>query len=133
MLGIGLVMRRGGRTGQVEHDIDLARPAQQGGWQRVADIGFDHLEAWLMRQMREVDAPAGEEAVEADHLRALGQQGVAEMRAEEPRPARDDGQIALRGPHSGTRPTDGIAAQRAGAAAPGWRETMPSRLRQYGP
>jgi hypothetical protein len=55
------------------------------------------------------------------------------MRAEEPRPARDNREIALRGPHSGTRPTDGRAARCARAAAPGWRKAILSRLRKHGP
>ena len=42
----------------------------------------DQLEALVVEQMLDVAPRAGEEIVEADDLRALRQQALAEMRAE---------------------------------------------------
>ena len=37
----------------------------------------------FVREMGDILGPAGEEAVEADHARTLGEQGIAQMRADE--------------------------------------------------
>ncbi len=87
VLGIVLVQRRRGDAGQV---VDLVeRLVRDGGRQRVDHVALDQREALIAEQSRQVLAPAGQEAVQADHLRARAHQPFAQMRSEEARAARD--------------------------------------------
>ena len=66
MLGIGLVLRRRGCTGEVE---DQCWP--QAAWQWVDHVMFDQVEPRITRQIVDVDPAPGQEAVEADDAKAI--------------------------------------------------------------
>ena len=80
------------------------------------------LEPRIPDQVRDVVAGAGDEVVHPDHLVALGQQPVAQVRAEEAGRAGDED------PHADP-PADAVVleAQR-GAAAPGSYRLRPSTM-----
>ena len=68
---------------------------RERGGQRVDDVGLDEVEARVALQMAKVAASAGVKVVEADHVRAVGEQGVAKMRPEEPGASGDEDGLLL--------------------------------------
>ena len=78
-----LVVHRRRGAGQVVDLVDL-------GEERLADVVPQQLEARMVEQVLDVVPPAGEEVVQADDVVALGQQPVAEMRADEAGAAGDE-------------------------------------------
>ncbi len=77
-----LVMDGRGRTGQIVDAVDLHV-------EREGHVVPHQLEARVVQEVRDVAPRAGEEIVDAEHFRTVGEQPVAKMRAEEPRPAGD--------------------------------------------
>ena len=72
---VALVVDRRRRTGQVEDLVDLHR-------QRIGDVVAHQLEAMVVEQRLDVGARAREEVVEAHDLVPIGEQPLAQMRAE---------------------------------------------------
>ena len=73
---VALVVDRRGRAGEVEDLVDLHG-------QRLLHVVADQLEARVVEQVLDVGARAGEEVVEAHDLVPIGEQALAQMRAEE--------------------------------------------------
>jgi hypothetical protein len=82
------VIRRAGRGGEVEQIIDLSQV------ERLADILLYQGESRIILQASQVGSPSGSKIVYAHHMMALGQKGVAEMRAEEAGGAGDQDTIS---------------------------------------
>ena len=85
VLGIGLVVRRRGRAGEMIDvgELDAARRAATAAGCRSRHARRTRSAAHRSR-CREIFATAGLEIVEADDLRAFGEQAVAQVRSEEP-------------------------------------------------
>jgi hypothetical protein len=94
VLRVGLVVGGRGRAGEVEDPVELDPPAQARR-QGVDDVRVDQVEPGLALQVAQVLAAAGEEVVQADHVGAVGEQGVAEVGAQEPGPAGHENDAAL--------------------------------------
>ena len=73
---IVLVVDRRGRAGEVVDLVDL-------DVEREGDVVAHQLEMRIAQQMRDVVLAAGEEVVDAQHVVAVAQQALAQMRAEE--------------------------------------------------
>ena len=71
-----LVVDRRGRAGQVVDLVDL-------DVEREGDVVAHQLEVRVVQQVDDVVLGAGEEVVDAQHVVAVGQQAVAQVRAEE--------------------------------------------------
>ena len=93
VLGIRLIVRRRGRAGQVI-DVGEMKVARHRD-RRLDHVMLDQLEAGVAVEMAEVLAAAGEEIVDADDARALGNQAVAQMRADKARPAGNERDLVL--------------------------------------
>jgi hypothetical protein len=63
----------------VQHEVDLA-----GDVHVVGDVGLHHPERADADQVRDVAGVAGDEVVQAEHVPAVLQQPLAQVRAEEP-------------------------------------------------
>ena len=88
MLGVGLVMRRRGRAGEM---VDVGNSGhQQPGGKLVDHVMLDETELRMMNEVPDILATPGQEVVEADDDRAVADQPVAEVRPDEPRAARDE-------------------------------------------
>jgi len=72
---IVLIVDRRGGAGEVVDPVDLHI-------EREADIVAHQLETWVLAQRDDVAAGAGEKVVDAQHLVAVGQQPLTEMRAQ---------------------------------------------------
>ena len=68
-------MDRRGRAGEVVDLVDLDK-------QRMGDVVAHRLEMRVGQQVRDVVLAAGEIIVDAEHVVALGEQPLAQMRAE---------------------------------------------------
>ncbi len=79
------VVRRRRQAGEVSHRID-APPHMEP----LADVGFYETEALARRRVRQVRTPSRGEVVDPDHLVTVGEEGVAQVRAEKAGGARDD-------------------------------------------
>ena len=80
--GVELVVRRGGRAGQVVDAVDLELEG-------VDDVVPYELESGIPHEVPDVGLPPGEEVVEADDVVSLPDESVAEMGAEEAGPSGD--------------------------------------------
>jgi hypothetical protein len=85
-----LVVDRRCRTGEVVDLVDL-------DIERKADVVPQELEAWVQVQVVEVALGRRKQIVDADHLMALSEQPVDEVRAEESGPARYENAFAAVG------------------------------------
>ncbi len=74
---VGLVVRRGSRAGEIEDLVDLET-------RRLADILLEKRKAGIGAHRLEIADQARDEIVEADDLMPLGEQALAQMRAQEP-------------------------------------------------
>jgi len=82
-----LVVDRGGRTGEVEDRVDFQA-------YRLRDVVPQKLEALIVQQVADVLLGPCEEVVEADHVVAVGQEPLAEVRAYESSSASDQNRLA---------------------------------------
>ena len=73
------VVHRRGRRGEVQHQVDVA-----GDVHVVGDVGLHQPERADADQVRDVARVAGDEVVQAEHVPAVVQQPLAQVRAEEP-------------------------------------------------
>jgi hypothetical protein len=80
---IVLVMDGRGRAGEIVDLVDFHI-------KREGDIVPDHFEVFVFKQMLDITARAGEEIVDADDDRSVGQQALAEMRTEKASAAGDE-------------------------------------------
>ena len=80
--GMGQVIRGAGRAGEMEHVVD--RPVDRD---RLGDVVLDEAEARPFEQVGDVPAVAGQQVVDADDLVPLGEEPLAEVGADKPRPA----------------------------------------------
>jgi hypothetical protein len=78
-------MRWRGRAGEIVDDVDVQFAQARG--QRMDNIAIDHVETWFALQMPQVLSSAGEETVEAQDPRAIGEKCVAQMRSDKATPA----------------------------------------------
>src|SRR5206468_7760357 len=83
----------------------------------LRDVLMDERKAPLWKQVGDVVGVPGDDVVDAEHLVPVGEESLAQMRADESRPARDhhlgDGfyPIGSLGPHErGPHPEDGAVA-----------------------
>ena len=76
------VIDRAGWRGKVEDVVDLAEV------ERVADVVQFEVEARLALQMLQIAHSARQQVVHGNHFVAIGQQGVAQVRAKKARPTR---------------------------------------------
>ena len=88
--GVVLVMAGRGRTGQIVDLVNLQPDGQ-------CDVVADQFEIRPRQQVADVGLLAGEEVVQADDVVTVGDQALAEMRAEKAGPAGD--QDSLDRPH----------------------------------
>jgi hypothetical protein len=72
---IVLVVHRRGRAGQVVDRVHFHI-------EREGHIVAHQLEVGVIEQRRDVVLGAGEEVIDTDHIMAIGQQALAQMRAE---------------------------------------------------
>src|SRR6185437_8564490 len=108
------VVDRAGRRREVQHAVERA------GHVRVRrDVVADELERRLADEVRDVVRVPGDEVVETHHLVSVGQKAVAQVRAEEPRSARDEDS------HARTRPIERYVKPNA-AILSGWYRLRPS-------
>ena len=56
----------------------------------VVDVGLAKLEVGVATQVLDVVGGAGDEVVDREHFHVASEKRLAEMRADEPGPARDD-------------------------------------------
>lgn len=77
-----VIDRAGGRS-EVEDVIHLA------GIKRLTDIRPKKLEAWLVRQVRQVLHPAGQQVMGTDYRTSVRKNRVTQMRAEKASPTGD--------------------------------------------
>ena len=89
VFGIDLILRRRGGTGQIVDAHDAARFAQHRLGQRIDDVALHEGEARPPFQQTQVGGARGLQIVEDDHLPPLVQQSRGQVRADEPRAARD--------------------------------------------
>src|SRR5690348_13707213 len=83
MLGVGLVVwRRGGAREMIDVG-ELDAPATQPLRQIVDHVVLDEFEIGLMLEMAEVLCPSRLKIVDANHVRAFGDQSVAQVRTDE--------------------------------------------------
>ena len=68
-------MDRRGRAGEIVDLVDLHI-------EREGDVVADQFEVLVVKEMLDIAARAGEEIVDADNVRAVRQQALAEMRTE---------------------------------------------------
>ncbi len=84
---IELVMHRRGRAGEIVDLVDL-------DIERERHVVAQHLEELVVEQVHDIVARAGEVIVDAQHVMPIGQQPLAQMRAEKPSAARDQNPFA---------------------------------------
>jgi hypothetical protein len=78
-----MILNGGGCAGEVVDFVELEKD-------RVVDVVADELEIRFVEQVGDVVFLAGEEVVEADDVMALGDEAIAEVRAEEAGAAGDE-------------------------------------------
>ena len=78
------VVDRAGRAGEMQHVVD--RPVDLD---RLGDVVLDERKCGLLEQVGDVPPVAGQQVVDADDLVAVGEEPLAQVRADEPRPAGD--------------------------------------------
>ncbi len=79
------VVDRAGRAGEVQHLVDRA-----GDVDVLRHVGLHEPEPVVLHQVLDVDRRAGQEVVERDDLVAVGEQLLAQVRAQEAGPAGHD-------------------------------------------
>ena len=97
---------RAGRTRQVKDRV-------RRGIERAGDVLLEKLESGIAEKLLDVGPGAGDQVVDAENFRALANKTVAEVRADESRPACNDS------PHD-----ENSTARRSSAISParsGWR------------
>ena len=99
VLRIGLIVRRRCGTGQVVNVREFQAAAPQPLRQRVNHIMFDEFEATLALEMREIVGTAGLQIVQANHLRAVADQPIAQMRTNEAGTAGYERNLPVLTPH----------------------------------
>ncbi len=82
VLGIGLVMRRRGGAGEIEHPVHPPHAARQQRRQRIDHIRFNQGEARLAAKLAHIGEAAGAEIIDADDVGAIRKQGFAKVRSE---------------------------------------------------
>ena len=82
---VGEVLGRAGGAGEVQHRVD-----RSGDGDALDDVVLHEDEAGVVGQVGDVLTVTGQEVVDGDDLPLAREQRVAEVRTDEPRPARDD-------------------------------------------
>jgi hypothetical protein len=72
VLGIGLIMGRRCRAGEIEDAVDARAGAREAGRQAVDDVCVDHVEARLALEVPQVLQAPGSKVVETDYAHSGG-------------------------------------------------------------
>ena len=80
------VIDRAGRAGEVQHDVEFVLHPERG-----RDVVPDELELRVGAEVVEVRQVAGDHVIDGDDVVPFGQEPLAEVRADEPGSAGDEG------------------------------------------